>query len=398
MNPSHRLLLAGIVAAVSCDGGSPERPLSSVRDSAGVRVIENHAPLAEPAVRWVASSPPALTIGTLEGPAAQQLFGVRSVHRVDDGRLLVAQSSEISFFDPDGRHAATVGGKGNGPGEYAALYDVQPCGSGLVAEDMGAARVSVLDASGGFLRLAEAPELDRGSLPPVVTCFEGDLVYVVRTPPPPAMRGLRQLRRDTLSLVRFGQDGQRDTVLQWPGLETFDGLLRPFGRTTLFAFSDSLVHLADSGSCEVRSYTQDGALRRILRCSAEGPPVSDDDVAAIRERYTRGVPPPLLEREILPRLNAVPFPDTKPTLSALRADDSGNLWLQLTDDEGGGVARWIAFDGDGELLGEARLPEHLRVHVLNTTEVVGVWRDSLDVEYVHGYRMEKQEGVGQSAP
>jgi hypothetical protein len=381
------LLLLFTAAACGSDVG---RSGVTVRDSAGIRIVENPAPAANEEPRWRPDSVPSLTIGAIEGEAAYQLDGVRSVRRLADGRLLVAQETELRFFDGAGRHLHTAGGEGDGPGEFRRLRSVRTCGDGLVAQDLLTPRVSRLDADGAFRESTEPPPMDRGLVPPVAGCFGNELVYALRKPAdiPP---GARVLRRDTTLLVHFRADGARDTLFRVPQLESFDGLTRPFGRTGLYALADSAIHVADTGACEIRSHDLNGRLQRIVRCGAGGQPVNATDVDTIRKRYISGVPPSLLEQEILPRLDAVPFPDTKPVLTALRADPAGRLWLRPYAQPEEGQVRWWVFDPDGAFAGVAETPAGLTVHALDTAAVLGVWRDELDVEYVRLYRLEEVE-------
>ncbi|MEX0894017.1 MAG: hypothetical protein WEB88_17745 [Gemmatimonadota bacterium] len=380
------LLLLFTAAACGTDVGQGG---VTVRDSAGIRIVQNPAPAANGEVRWRADATPSLTIGAIDGEAAYQLDGVRSVLRLPDGRLLIAQGAELRFFDDAGRHLHTAGGEGDGPGEFRRLRSVRTCGSGLIAEDLQIPRVSRLNADGAFRESAEAPPMDRGSLPPVAGCFGTELVYSLRKPADVAP-GARVLRRDTSVLVRFGTGGTRDTLIRIPRLETFDGLTRPFGRTALYTLTDSNIHVADTSACEVRSYNLRGRLQRIIRCGAVGQPVDATDVDSIRARYISGVPPSLLEQEILPRLDAVPFPDTKPVLSALRVDTAGHLWLRPYAQPEEGSVRWWVFDPDGAFAGVAETPAGLTVHAIDTAAVLGVWRDEMDVEYVRAYPLFKR--------
>ena len=385
LRPAAAILLALLIA---CASDPRSANTTAVRDSAGVRIVENLAPSIEPT--WRLSDLPSLSIGTLDGLAPYSFNQVSSVMRLGDGRLLVAQEAELRYFDAEGRHLHTAGGAGQGPGEFGRIRSVRPCGAGLIATDLLVLRVSLLDMEGGFIRAVDAPEPVAGALPDVVRCLDGEPVYSVWT------RGSGEratVSRDPLSLVRFVGGGAHDTLAVVPGLERFDGLTRPFGRTTVYALEDTVLHLADTGECEIRSYDLDGELRRIVRCAAEGGRVTDADVAAIREQYTAGVPPRMLETEILPRLNAVPFPETKPTVADLRADAVGRLWLrpfdQPSDDPAtrDGPTSWWIFDTDGSYLGTIAMPAGLTIHHIGANEILGVWRDSMEIEYVHVYEL-----------
>jgi len=56
--------------------------LSKVRDSAGITIVENQAPGPASRLAWQMSANPTLSIGTVDGDADYQLFGVRVHIRV----------------------------------------------------------------------------------------------------------------------------------------------------------------------------------------------------------------------------------------------------------------------------------------------------------------------------
>ena len=90
---------AGIVAG-SCigiaacgDGGSTSGDDVAggpvVRDSAGVRVVENRAPAWAPGTGWRLADSPHLDLGALEGPAATQFFQISDGTMFSDGGFVV---------------------------------------------------------------------------------------------------------------------------------------------------------------------------------------------------------------------------------------------------------------------------------------------------------------------
>ena len=103
--------------------GTQGPPLSAaVRDSAGVRIVENTAPRWQKGEGWHLSSKPVLDLGGQEGPE-YALFGVVSAFRLEDGRVAIANTgaNDIRIFDEHGRHLLTVGGTGSGRGEFKRL-------------------------------------------------------------------------------------------------------------------------------------------------------------------------------------------------------------------------------------------------------------------------------------
>ncbi|MCE2422239.1 MAG: hypothetical protein J4G03_02800 [Gemmatimonadetes bacterium] len=134
--------------AVSC-GESGTRSFSTmgVSDSAGVRIVTS-APVDVLYAEMAAE--PALVIGRLSGPQ-EYLFGtITAVARDERGNVVVgdSQANEIRVFDPTGVHLRTLGGVGEGPGEFEALSDAWPvAGGNIVATDLALERITVFDST-----------------------------------------------------------------------------------------------------------------------------------------------------------------------------------------------------------------------------------------------------------
>ncbi|MEO8201379.1 MAG: 6-bladed beta-propeller [Gemmatimonadota bacterium] len=101
---------------------------------------------------WRLSSLPAVDIGVAEGDGPQELAGASSSIRLPDGRIIVANSgsSELRFFDSQGRFLHTSGRKGSGPGEFDGAIHLIPLGPETFAAFVDP-RLSLFDTSGSFL-------------------------------------------------------------------------------------------------------------------------------------------------------------------------------------------------------------------------------------------------------
>jgi len=151
--------LALLLLAAAC-GDRPAGEYSSllqavVRDSADVRIVENPRPPSPSRLDWRVGAELAVTIGEREGEDPHMLHRARDAVILPDGRIVVANtgSNELRVFDAAGRHVATWGGGGEGPGRYAALIQVHRWrGDSLVALYSQARHLSVLDSRGNFGR------------------------------------------------------------------------------------------------------------------------------------------------------------------------------------------------------------------------------------------------------
>src|SRR5690625_4203127 len=139
--PGLALLLTLTLAGCAAD--APRANLATERDSAGIRIVENAEPRPGTVPEWTIDDEPLLEIGVLDGDPAEQFFRVAGTLRLSDGRVVVADggSGEVRVFDAEGRHLATGGGQGDGPGEFrnlSRLYRLP--GDTILAWDAGLRR------------------------------------------------------------------------------------------------------------------------------------------------------------------------------------------------------------------------------------------------------------------
>lgn len=136
--------------AISMSTGCEERAAAGSRPD---------ATLAVPTVVAALSEDPVVDIGLADGDPVYLLHLALSSVRLQDGRIIVlnAGSHELRFYDGEGRHVGSTGGKGDGPGEFrrpARIHLTHP--DTLVVFDPGADRESVFDAHGRFVRATPA--------------------------------------------------------------------------------------------------------------------------------------------------------------------------------------------------------------------------------------------------
>ena len=106
------LTLTAMLGAVTACGGDAAADgfRAEVRDSAGIRLVENVA-TAEAAPVLRLSEQPVVRIGALEGAPEYLLNRVQGATRLSDGTIVVANngSSELRYYDRSGRHFALSG-------------------------------------------------------------------------------------------------------------------------------------------------------------------------------------------------------------------------------------------------------------------------------------------------
>jgi hypothetical protein len=138
---------------------------------------------------------------------------------------------------------------------------------------------------------------------------------------------------------------------------------------------------------EVREFDNSGQLVRIFRLAEPVRTVTPEDVeSAIEFEVAPFTIPHSQVRAVYKRMD---FPDRWPTFRSVRIDRLGWLWAELYRPTRRETARWMVFDSGGVARGTVELPMDLEVHDIGRDYVLGRWQDSLRVEYVRRYRLDR---------
>ena len=402
-------LLTGLLA---CSPDHTPTAAVTVRDSAGIRIVENHAPAWQEAEPWILEEHPALELGGDEGESGPILYAVTAVRGLSDGRIVVvnAGSHQLFWYNEHGEFLHAVGREGEGPGEFYGMYDLFRCaGDTLAVRELR--RVSFLDRNGEFLRVHRIlPRVGDGGLrvhnvsPDCTSLLFGSAAH---QDPPPA----GQVEALPYALFWEPHGGEpRDTVasgFRW--IEHFGGIFdglhvalgRPWSLSSVWAAAGNNVYLGMADQPEIRMLGPTGRLLKIIRWEGEPEPITVADRRLYEERreeFLRGQSP--VRQDIYPPLDRSPVPDRKPFYSGLMVDDQANLWVQRYPSEiaGGRIdvwpkyefpVEWMVFDAGGRWMGEITTPAGHRVLGIERDQLITVWRDHLDVERVRFYRLNK---------
>ena len=403
--------LVGIIClAVSggcTDDGGGRSETVVVRDSPGVRIVENAAPQWTPETAWRLSTEPLAVIGVVAGDPNYELFSVRDAIRLANGNIVIANAGtyELRFFSEDGSYLYTAGRQGDGPGEFQRVRWVQPFGTdSLVAYDLRHRRLSYFSVSGEYARsvtLGTGEQPLRGSARGL---FVDGTALVITVP---SIRQTGAFRQAELQ-YRFSTDGQTADSLSWSaGRDIFQfpfeggslGGPLPFGRSAYYTVHGDQYYVASNDAYEIKVYASTGALRSVFRKRHTNLPVTDQDREVIDEqmepRFARVASQ---HRSRARRTFAdVPLPETLPAFGrplssaqrVLHVDAERNVWVleynHLRDDS----LRWTVFESGGTLLGTLTAPVGLDILDIGSDYVLGLWRDEADVEHVVMYGLVK---------
>lgn len=390
---------------------SPAMSAQEVRDSAGGRLVR-YGSAARPSGRWVMDTVPQFAVGGTQGTGPAELARVIAVVRLSNGRVAVATraSNELRYFAPDGRHVATVGRRGQGPGEFDQMVEVHRSADTLAVTDRSG-RLQFFSPAGELLRgytrasypgasvfgwagtLPGGVSLLRALDPPTDTTGEevtATMSFVAR---PAASDSLRWVARfpyvRTRRMSGAVSAGQRGFSPLWLG-----GMLKAVVTGTRLCAGDLDVWA-------VTCLSADGQL--IWRTSRAVPrrPVGDRGrrrfEQVFRENVGKGMPPAQLEAT----LRTFAFAEYQAPIGRVVPGAAGEVWVaefRIEDEvprgdgefpSPGTASRWSVLGSDGRWLADVSLPARFALMDAGRDYVAGVRRDEDDVEQVVVYRLRR---------
>jgi hypothetical protein len=426
MNPRARLRaramlrVISVALGLSCLACSAESgrarggPAQHTRDSAGVQIVENDQPVVGAADAPRLAATPTLVIGDRPGPD-YVLSAVVGAARLIDRRIVVADraTQEIRFFDSTGMFLNSVGGRGEGPGEFRRLDALGTLPGDTIFGLSLPGAVTFFDHRGAFLRRVDASRLRVGlpEGPKIVVAVLGDQSLVVGPIPRPSLERRPTRWVDSLPLVML----RRDTT-KWVLLGTFPFMFmtrdgntpRPpwFGPTAAFAAHDASFFAGYGGEYSIRVFSISGGLERIIRRRWTPTRVTSADIDQFvtdwAKRWIKATGP---EAEQQKRdLRDDPYAGEVPAYSQLLVDHAGRLWVReahLADASAAGQlttiplvpSLWSVFDEGGHWLGDVTMPARFMPTDIGRNYVLGIARDSDGVETVVEYAYAANAGA-----
>ena len=213
-----------------------------------------------------------MTVGDTE---ADPLFEVTGI-AITERHLVIAQESEgtFRFYDRTGTLEKTVGGRGEGPGEYGGLDWMRRVGDHLFAYDVYGREVSRYSLDGRLLGSValSPPEEYLPGLSALGVFPNGSLLadkWYLNWPTDPAVA------RAPVALLLFDEEGGfAHRLLEMAGPEIWyepmgttrmRQMMRFFGRVSHAAVVDSLFVVLENDSYDIPVYGADGVVRDTLR-------------------------------------------------------------------------------------------------------------------------------------
>ncbi len=346
-----------VLSAAACgtppsEAAAGQDPGATIRDSAGIEIVENHAPVWESGEFWTVDPEPEFVLGGLgeSGDSAHLIWQVRGAKPLSDGRIALLTPGgdrKVLVYEPTtGRLSAAFGRSGRGPGEFVRPVGMQVLpGDTIVVWDVMFGPVYYFDPSGRIVgerridlgALVEATRMDNqqpGEIPwPLPDGSFGMSVHQVEWARPDRSGVVYRapigfVRIDSAySVHRFGGWwGDLETLSSVGGDNLYSGV--PFATSAGLTFGGEPLsaYVTNNDSYEVHQFSATGVLQRILRRSVDPLPVTNEEYEEWRTSAEEGNP--LRDWRKWDQAAGELPPRHHPIIKGMRVDSEGFLWIR----------------------------------------------------------------------
>lgn len=392
-----------VVAACQASGSPSEDHVP-----AGIPVVHNTVPALTGAASWHLSEEPTLQIGESSGDPHYLLDDVGDVLSLPDGRWVVANRGDntLRFYSADGRFLNSVGGTGDGPGEFKQIMGLYLVHAEIwVMQFVAMYPIHVFDLEGNYLRtLHIRPPDDHPFLFNQGVFPDGTFLSVDFPQGEPVQPGV--YGRELTLLAANPDSGKARPMLADSAIRYVDTGSR---RATPQVYGPSFQSVAASGRLYTgwpEDYTieargMDATPEMIIKADVPSQPVTAADRNAyedkVRATAARQDLPDSERQPMLDRIDKMVYPKHHPAYQLLRIDVAGNLWVErwygtpdhpaFTGTNDG--ATWDVFSPEGKWITTLTTPPRLWPRDLGADHVAGVWIDDLGVHTVRVYALIK---------
>jgi hypothetical protein len=340
-------------------------------------------------------------MGGASSDSNYQFYRVVSSVRLSDRSIVVANagSSQLRFYDAEGRSQGSAGGEGSGPGEFERIaWATKYRRDSIVVFDRRLVRLSVFDSEGRFARTVTPRDAAGRAITNAVGAFsDGTFLVIAETVTDGLTSGVF---RPVWTLLRCNADGQvGDSVGSYLGEESYLHAFRSggamdsprlFGYTTALAVSGDHFYAGDTGDFELRVHAATGELAAKFRKRFEPSSIDPEDVQALQEqRLERVRNIPHLSERLAEFFTAMPLLPTLPVFGSIIVDAAGNLWVEEYRRPGEQVGLWTVFGADGTVVAMLRSPARFEPQHIGQDFVLGRWTDEHGEEHVRLYDLSK---------
>lgn len=388
------LAFAGLVVS-GCETEVP--PASMVSDSAGVRIVRTLRAEWEDTVRLVSAS--LMRVPLIDDPSATPLSLVQAAIVMSDGRiaLIDRQQQRVFYYDRDGRESLSVGGRGQGPGEFESTRSLWEVGvGGLEVYDSRLGRLTEFTPDGSVAQISTLPREHFPRPPSNVWRVDARrlLVWEYNIGDGEVLTGSgggeRWGTNGVLRVVDF-DTGFADTLRLAPAWETIrEGArlwMAPFAATATVTVANERIFFTTGKTHVVEVYQLAQGLVGSFAFPSQDVPVESSTLTAMEaSARSRSVETgTVFEAGII--FEEGLQPDIRPAFEDLKVDPSGTIWAQRHEPFREESERWWLITPDGVYRGLVQMPDRSRLLSFSLDGMVVLRLDSLDVPSVEVWTM-----------
>jgi len=390
---------------------APAANAQSVRDSAGIRMVNSDKPSWTPAQQLRVSATPSVVIGDRD-EEPYLLSQVKSPFELSDGRIVLANgaSTELRLYDANGTYLNTVGRKGNGPGEFQDIEKVSRLTGDTMAVFHGRGDISLFTSAGTFIRrlTVARPTASDGRptafIRPALV-LDGGVRLLINQPfgRESGPVGKRFDATAPHSLVAADNRVVKDLGAQ-PIMESIYEKDGPryvwLCATEVTTGNGNSFYLGYGTEYSIRRYTAQGQLNQIVRRAWTPHKLTKSDITTFLDEWLlrwSKKPGPERERDRADMLDD-PYAVNLPAYSAILLDRTGKLWVRtpkpidaavagFLTDYSIGPSAWSVFANDGRWLGDVTMPARFMPSDIGANFVLGTARDDDGVQTLVRYKL-----------
>ena len=401
---THSIRAVAALAAVACAGDHETDTATGIhtqlRDSAGIRIVENASPPEGSRLDWQLGPEPLVSIGKVDGEDPYLFTRIFGATMLSDGRIVIGDdgTKELRVFDQQGNHLETWGGQGQGPGEFTGgqLWGLAPLpGDSIIILQYSFPELTVFGPDGEFLRrfVPESSQRDtwniRRNLLPQDVSRDG-LVLAVQD----------FIDNDPADVEVWDAAGElRGSLGLHPGREAIrdaDGAHSSpvmFYRNTFVQAWGDLFVISTNHRYELRLFELNGSLARIVRLDRAPRAPTDAHIEAYIESQLSSIPSDQTGRRADRRRALLdrPVAEHLPAFTVYWSDRLEHLWVweyEAPGEEEPGTLYTI-FDPEGRALGYFEIPEGMFVMDAGADYALLRVRDELGVGTVQMWPLER---------
>jgi len=330
--------------------------------------------------------------------------------RVDaTGRVYVraGQVAEITVLDPDGSYVRTIGGKGEGPGEFVFIHDMGFVGDTLWLQNWPMLHTSFFDSAGVHLKTeadrgppSTGPHTQRTSIP-----LAGGRGFYI---PAGGNHGLTRVR--VPMTVGTRSDESRDTLAF--KFDITDMRIAGVGLFNYSATTTPPIHRIDPEgngvviadwvpdrpeSVTVRHFDEHGRLAREHSIGAELRPIPSGvkrelisegvrkAEGPMESSRQRGEPVPGNLRAAVE--DGLLLPDYHAPIQGMLVTRTGRIWLRETSMPDIYEGQWVVLGPDGEPEFRVSAPEGVVFRAIGGSRIWATGTNDLDVPFIVVYEL-----------